>query len=211
MKKSDGDISRIPDRPRRAITHLRAADPALARVIDSAGPFRIREKPADLQAFCRAVIGQQLSTIVAGHIAARFNDLVGEPFTPRRILRLSEEQLRGAGLSRAKAATIRELATFWQRERLSHERLEQMPDTEILDSLTRVKGIGPWTVKMILIFCLRRADVLPHEDLGLRAGIRKIDGLDDIPTHKEAIARAAAWTPWSSIATWYCWRALDSK
>ena len=203
-------IVMLPERPGKAITHLRAADPALARAIDAVGPFRLPRNPATLDELCRAVIGQQLSVIVASRIEERFNALVGDlgKAPPRHLLRFSIEQLRGVGLSEAKARTVHALAEFWAQEKLTEKRVAAMSDDDLIRHLTQVKGIGPWTVKMFLIFSLRRPDVMPHEDLGLRAGYKKIHGLDEMPHQREIPALTAHWGPWRTVATWYCWQFL---
>jgi DNA-3-methyladenine glycosylase II len=193
-----------------ALADLSAADPALARVIASVGPMQL---PADLptfERFTRAIIGQQLSVRVASTISARFVALFGgeSGTTAERALAAPEEDLRAAGLSGAKVAAVRALATFWIAEALTPDRLAQLSDEDLIALLTRVKGIGPWTVKMILIFSLHRPDVLPFEDLGLRMGIRKLDGLAELPTPKETQRRAERWRPWRTVATWYCWQSL---
>jgi DNA-3-methyladenine glycosylase II len=201
----------IPGSPRLALAHLRAADPRLARAMKLIGPFRLRPaQPATFYSFCRAILGQQLSTVVAGRIAERFVALMGEgkEATPRGVLRLKDEELRGAGLSGAKVASVRALATFWERERVTPERLARMPDQELIDFVTQVKGVGPWTAKMVLIFCLRRPNVLPHEDLGVRVGMKRIYGLEEVPPAKDVLERAAPWSPWSTVAAWYCWEVL---
>lgn len=212
--KPAGKHPRLPQRPHAALRHLRAADPLLARAIERVGAFKLpTSRPATFYSLCRAIIGQQLSTTVAGAIASRFVTLCGEgeQVAPKSVLKLTDEQLRAVGLSGAKTRSVRSLAEFWQREKLTHERLEQMHDDELIDYLTQVKGIGPWTVKMILIFSLRRPDVMPHEDLGVRVGIRKIHRMKEMPTPKEAIAIAEKWAPYRSVASWYCWQVIPMK
>ncbi|MEO8377100.1 MAG: DNA-3-methyladenine glycosylase [Candidatus Sumerlaeota bacterium] len=212
--KPRGKHPRLPQQPDAALRHLRSVDPQLARAIDHVGIFSLpTSRPATLYSLCRAIIGQQLSTTVAGTIAARFVTACGdgEHIAPQSVLRLTDEQLRAVGLSGAKTRSVRSLAEFWQREKLTHEHLDTLPDEELIEYLTQVKGIGPWTVKMILIFSLRRPDVMPHEDLGVRAGIKKIYRLDELPTPKETIAIAEKWAPYRSVASWYCWSVLPLK
>lgn len=200
----------LPRNPRKAIAELSAVDPALARAIQAVGPFRLPKRPATLHQLCREVIGQQLSVIVAAKIGERFTALVGEDgqCTPGRLLKVTPEDLRACGLSRAKITTVHGLAEFWHRERLTGEKLGAMPDEELIDHLTQVKGIGPWTVKMFLIFSLNRPNVLPQEDLGLRAALRRIDNLGEMPAQKEVLERCQIWAPWSTVATWYAWASL---
>lgn len=182
----------------------------MARAIMACGPLKIKEGPANLHGLCCAVIGQQLSTVVAATIAGRFSEKfgAGDDFDARKVLKASHEELRSPGLSNAKASTVRAAAELWTARRLSPEKLASMPDAEIIELLTEIKGVGPWTVKMLLMFRLRRPDVLPHEDLGLRTGMRELYGLPDLPTRDEIEAIALPWAPWRSIGTWYCWEWL---
>ena len=201
----------LPKSPRKAIAHLRSVDPALARAIDAVGPVKLEPRPADLGALCRSIIGQQLSVVVANAIGGRFAALAAKKdgtIDARMLLSIPEEQLRAVGLSRAKVVAVRSLAEFWLAEELHEDRLRAHEDEDLIKLLTRVKGIGPWTVKMILIFSLNRPDVLPHEDLGLRAGLRRIHAMDEMPTIRQTLDLTAAWKPWSTVGTLYCWEIL---
>lgn len=201
---------RLPLEPRRALAHLKTTESALSPVIAQVGPLLLPGKPATLLQFCRAIIGQQLSTRVADVIASRFTSAVGddETCTPSSILRLSDEELRAVGLSRAKTSTVRALATHWEQRRLSAQNIAARDDQAIMEEMTAVKGIGPWTVQMILIFCLRRPDVLPSGDLGLRQALARLDGRGELPKPAEVERRAEAWRPWRTVATWYLWQSL---
>lgn len=200
----------IPAKPAAALRKLAAADPAMARAIKACGPLKIEARPANLHGLCCAVIGQQLSTVVAATIAGRFSDQFGsgDAFDARKVMKATHEELRAPGLSNAKASTVRAAAELWTARRLSPDKLAAMEDDAIIELLTQIKGVGPWTVKMLLMFRLRRPDVLPHEDLGLRTGMRELYGLNDLPTRDETEAIAAPWAPWRSIGTWYCWEWL---
>lgn len=201
----------LPARPAAALKKLAAADPTLARAIHACGPLKMDEgRPADLHALCCAVIGQQLSTVVAATIARRFSEKYGSgrDFDVRKVLKATHEDLRAPGLSNAKASTVRAATELWTAKRLSPEKLAALPDDEIIELLTQIKGVGPWTVKMLLMFRLRRPDVLPHEDLGFRTGMRELYGLPDLPTRQEVETISAPWAPWRSIGTWYCWEWL---
>lgn len=201
---------RLPANPRVALAQLRAADPALARAMDLVGPFRLPKRPADLHALCVAIIGQQVSIIAAAAIAGRFTALVGEAdeTVAERLLSLPEEQIRAVGLSGAKARTVHALARFWQEKGLTSAMLTAMPDEQLIDLLTHVKGIGPWTVKMFLIFSLNRPDVLAEEDLGVRMGLRRLYSLPQLPTPKECHGLTEKWRPFRTVATWYLWQLL---
>ncbi len=198
----------IAQNPAAATRHLAACDPGLARAIAAVGKFRLVTKPATLHSLCTAIIGQQLSIIVAARIVERFTALGGglDDFTPDHVLSLTDEQLRGAGLSGAKVRAVRSLSEFWIAHKLTPKKLAALPDQDLIDLLVQVKGIGPWTAKMFLIFALRRPDVLAHEDLGLRMGIRDIYGMEELPTRQETETISAPWAPWRTVATWYVWQ-----
>lgn len=190
--------------------HLSRADARMAEAIRRCGPFELPQRPADLEALCGAIIGQQLSTTVASAIRARFGQAfgTGRAFSASRVLAASHEELLAPGLSNAKARAVREACEFWIANRLSPARLAKLEDDAIVDLLTQIKGVGPWTVKMILIFRLGRPDVLPVEDLGLRAGLKSLHSLDGLPTRDWVEQAAEPWRPWRSVGTWYCWRWL---
>jgi len=200
----------LPSNPRRALADLRAADSVLARVMDRVGPFDLRDRAPGLRGICHAIIGQQLSVLVAARICERFDRLFdGEgDVDPAHLARATDGELRTVGLSRAKMVAVRGLAAFWMDHGLTPEKIRSMGDADLLDTLTRIKGIGPWTVRMVLIFNLRRPDVLPVEDLGLRMGIQKIYNLEGRPDAATIEGIAEPWRPWRTVATWYCWESL---
>ena len=192
---------------KKALAHLRAADPQLARVIDAVGPYRITYSEPCFGSLVRSIIYQQLSGKVASVIHGRFVALTGEPVRPARILKLTPEQMRAAGLSGQKAAYIRDLAE--KARKVGFARLPELSDEEVIQRLTVVKGVGVWTAHMFLIFCLRRPDILPVGDLGVRMAIRKVYGRPDLPSPREMESIAAPWHPWCSVASWYLWRSLE--
>lgn len=204
------NIRPLPANPKRALADLRAADSVLARVIDTVGPFALRDRAPGLRGICHAIIGQQLSLLVAARICGRFDLLFdGEgDVDPAHLARATDGELRAVGLSRAKMIAVRGLAAFWMEHGLGPEKIRSMDDADLIDTLTRVKGIGPWTVRMVLIFNLRRPDVLPVEDLGLRMGMQKIYDLDERPGAATIERIAEPWRPWRTVATWYCWESL---
>ena len=129
--------------------------------------------------------------------------------TPVSILKLRIERMRRLGLSQQKTTYIRELAKHTKRGSVSFEVLPQMNDAEVIGHLTKVKGIGVWTAQMFLMFALRRPDVLPVADLGIRIAMKKAWDLPDLPKPPEMEQMAARWHPWASVASWYLWRSLD--
>ena len=199
--------------PAEAVAALARADRDLGRAMRRLGPFAMplprRQDP--FAYLLRAIVYQQLS----GHAAAAIHGRVvrlfpgGRP-SAARLADLDDEALRAAGLSAAKRAALRDLAE----KRIggivpSRARLARMPDEEILERLTAVRGVGAWTVQMLLIFSLGRPDVLPDTDLGVRKGFARSFGIGDLPAPAEIRRRGERWRPWRSVASWYLWRAAD--
>lgn len=202
---------RIPIRPTRAIEHLRASDPRMAHAIDVVGAsFPLPQRVPTLHLLCSSIIGQSISVRAAEVIVGRFSDRVGtaETLTPKKIMGRPVDELREIGVTRTKAQAMHDLAALWQREKWSPESFRHVGDDELIANMTTVKGIGPWTVKMFLIFGLRRPDVLPHEDLGLREGMLRLYGLSARPGKAETERIASAWGPWRTIGTVYAWQYL---
>lgn len=204
----------LPFDPVAAVDHLRARDKRLGRLIDKVGPFRLR--PAAMQspfeALAESIVYQQLTGKAAATIWARVVAL----FRPRRmprpqdLLDASDEALRGAGLSRSKAAALKDLAAkALQGTVPGADALEKLSDAEIVERLTAVRGIGPWTVEMMLIFRLARPDVLPATDYGVRKGFAKTFGHKELPKPAALLEYGERWRPYRSVASWYMWRALD--
>lgn len=196
-----------------AITHLRAVDPALDALIDAAGPYKVDPDP-DLEPFAyllRSIVFQQLNGTAARTIHGRVLDLFGGDVpTPQELLDTDAATLRTAGLSANKAASAHDLARHaLEGELPTHDQLFTMTDLEIVRHMTVVRGIGPWTVHMLLLFRLGRPDVLPTGDFGVREGWRMLHGLDKQPTPTEFRAATEHWRPYRSVASWYMWRAVD--
>jgi 3-methyladenine DNA glycosylase/8-oxoguanine DNA glycosylase len=200
--------------PDAACRHLTAADPRLGALIARAGAFTMRPEPTQslFAALVESIVYQQLSGKAAETILGRVIAL----YRPRRfprpvdILETSVERLRAAGLSAAKAAAVKDLATRTLEGTVpSMARVRRMSDQEIIERLTTVRGIGRWTVEMLLLFRLGRPDVLPLGDLGVRKGFARTFNrralLDPLVLHR----RAERWRPYRSVASWYLWRALD--
>lgn len=200
--------------PDAACRHLTAADPRLGALIARAGAFTMRPEPTQslFAALVESIVYQQLSGKAAATILGRVIAL----YRPRRfprpvdILETSVERLRAAGLSAAKAAAVKDLATRTLEGTVpSMARVRRMSDQEIIERLTTVRGIGRWTVEMLLLFRLGRPDVLPLGDLGVRKGFARTFNrralLDPLVLHR----RAERWRPYRSVASWYLWRALD--
>jgi len=193
----------------RALKHLRKADPVLEKVIRKAGPFRLNLRHDRFQALVHAIVSQQISGKAARSIWERLKNAAA-PMSAATIRTLSIDELRKVGLSRQKAAYILDLANHVGDGRLELRRIGRLTDAEVIDALVAVKGIGVWTAQMFLIFSLGRLDVLPHSDLGVRMAIQRLYGLEELPNRETCHRIAEPWRPYASVATWYCWRSLDS-
>ena len=195
------------------LTHIRASDAIMRRLIDAVGPFTLRpERRRRFSVLARAIISQQVSTAAARTIRGRVEGIIDNGgLTAEGIVRLKEPQLRSVGLSRQKASYLLDLARKTLDGTVQLDRIGRLRDEAVIDMLTQVKGIGRWTAEMFLIFSLGRLDVLPVNDLGVRAAIKDLYGLDDLPDKATCMEIAAPWRPYATIGSWYCWRSLDLK
>jgi DNA-3-methyladenine glycosylase II len=196
---------------RKAVLHLKKSDPILCAIIEQVGPCRMEFGPAEFCSLAEAIVYQQLNGKAAVTIFKRFAALAGEPLTPQGILKLTDTQLRSVGLSKQKSAYLKDLSAKTVEGLLDFAILGDLPDTEVINRLTQVKGIGVWTAHMFLMFSLRRPNVLPTGDYGIQMAMKKHYKKRKLPrpTDMERIARA--WAPYRSVACWYMWRSLDIK
>jgi DNA-3-methyladenine glycosylase II len=197
-----------------AIQHLCDADRILAKLIRKVGPCTMKPKSrrAPFEALVRAVTFQQLNGTAAETILGRVIALYpGKRFpAPEDLLATADERLRGAGLSRAKTAAVKDIAANTIAGVVPTTRqIIKMTNEEIVERLTTVRGVGPWTVEMLLIFTLGRLDVLPVTDYGVRKGFAVVYGRTELPTPKELLEHGERWRPHRSTAAWYLWRALE--
>ncbi|MBM0740220.1 DNA-3-methyladenine glycosylase 2 family protein [Phormidium sp. CLA17] len=197
-----------------AIAALQSADPILGSAIAQIGTCTLdqQQQTGDLlSSLARSILYQQLSGKAAGAIHRRFLALYpDQPFpTAASILATPDDVLRGAGISRPKVIYIKDLAQKVQVGLPTLLDLEQLDDETIIQTLTPIKGIGRWTVQMLLIFRLHRWDVLPVDDLGVRAGARRLYNLPELPNRKTLEQIGQTWQPYRTIASWYLWRTLD--
>jgi len=197
----------------KALAHLSTADPRLALLIETYPKPAFQPHTNYYHELVDSIISQQLSVKAARTIEGRFKDLFGGDFpSPKQILEKDVEELRAVGLSRPKARYIQDLAMKIIDGEVRFDTLDQLSNQEIIDELTKVKGIGVWTVHMFLMFCMGRLDVLPVGDLGIRNGIMKLYELGAVPdaSELEAIALQNKWHPYGSVASWYIWQSLDN-
>lgn len=195
---------------RKAIEALKSADPVLAALIETVGPCRIRYLAPDFETLVKSIVYQQLSGKVAATIFGRLQAAACDGrLTPASALKLTPAKMRSLGLSRQKIGYIRDIARHTQSGQADFAALPGMKDDEVLQVLTSLKGVGVWTAQMFLIFALRRKDVLPSGDLGIRAAVKKAYGYEALPTPSEIDAVGEKWRPYRTIASWYLWRSLE--
>ena len=196
-----------------AVEHLGRSDKKLARLIKKVGPCTMKmRRRTPFVALVSAVTYQQLNGTAAETILKRFIALYpGKRFpTPEDVLATPDERMRAAGLSRAKTAAIKDIATKTLEGIVPASRvIIKLSNEEIIERLTSVRGVGPWTVEMLLMFTLGRLDVLPATDYGVRKGFAVTFGWKDLPTPKELLEYGERWRPHRSTAAWYLWRALE--
>jgi len=199
----------LPTR-RLILSHFKQRDPKIANVIQSIGPFRLKRNRNYFVVLCRSIVSQQISTSAAETIYSRFQKLFdGHAPTPERVAGVKDAPLRAAGLSRQKAAYIKDLSCRFLDGTIRPRQLSYLDNEEVVDRLTLVYGIGRWTAEMFLIFSLNRLDVLPVDDLGLRVAVQNIYRMKARPNAKRLRAIGKKWSPFETIATWYAWRSLN--
>jgi DNA-3-methyladenine glycosylase II len=226
---------------RKAVAHLKKSDRVMRAIIERIGPCRMQFGPPEFHNLAEAIVYQQLNGRAAETIFTRFSALAGEPLTPAGILKLSDEKMRGAGLSKQKSAYLKDLAAKTLSGAVNFAQLSNLTDEEVIEHLTQVKGIGVWTAQMFLMFSLQRENVLPTGDFGVRMAMyrhylelqrvkvqrvkaQRVKAVKkssaarkgprkkiNLPTPAQMEKIAQAWHPYRSVACWYLWRSLDTK
>ena len=216
---------------RKAIIHLKKSDPVIRAIIERVGPYRMQVNPPEFHSLAEAIVYQQLNGKAAETIFKRFAALAGDPLMPQGILKLSDKQMRGAGLSKQKAAYLKDLAAKTSAGLLDFASLPKLADEEVIAHLTQVKGIGVWTAQMFLMFALKRENVLPTGDFGVRMAMfrhyldvqrakasktsasakKRRKKKIKLPTPEQMEKIAKCWEPYRSMACWYLWKSLDTK
>ena len=189
-------------------------DPVLAAIIKRHGPCglgAVRDRFDHFSMLVRAIVFQQLSTKAATTIHNRLLECMPGGTTPECLAAITAQQMRAAGISRQKEAYLRDLAERVGSGQVPLEAVDLMTDEEVIEALTKVKGIGRWTAEMFLIFRLQRPDVLPVGDLGIVNAIQKAYRMRKKPTSDRMLKLGEAWRPYRSVATWYLWRSLDNE
>jgi DNA-3-methyladenine glycosylase II len=196
---------------RKAILHLKKSDPVLAAIIERIGPVQVGYREPTFESLARAIVFQQLHGKAARTIYERLQVAAGGKVTPESMLALSEQEMRACGLSRQKLSYIRDLAAKTICGDVVFEQLPEMSDAEVIEHLTRVKGIGVWSAQMFLMFALRRPNVMPTGDYGIRAAIKKAYRKRKIPEAKDLLKLSRNWEPYCTLACYYLWRSLDTE
>jgi len=199
-----------------AVSHLRDADPALGALMERCGPYvpSTTAAPDVFHSLIRAIVYQQLSGKAAGTIHRRLLEALGGGDTPgaERIAAANDATLRSAGLSQNKMLSLQALAAAQRAGELPDEtRMSDYTDAQLIESYSGIRGIGRWTVEMLLLFHLGRPDVMPIHDLGVRKGYALTYGLDQLPKPKQLEAACEIWRPYRSVGSWYMWRALEAE
>ena len=191
-----------------AIRHLRKADPKLGEVITRIGPFTLDQQSNDFERFVDIIVGQQLSGKAADAIFNKVKSVCrASKLTPAVLEKRTDEELRGAGLSAAKVKAVRSLTEHVKSRKLQIDKLASFDDATVIELITSVKGMGPWSAQMYLMFVLNRLDVFPVRDLGIQKGMMKLYGkrIDE----KRMLKISEKWRPYRTIASWYLWRSLE--
>lgn len=199
--------------PNQAISELSKADKKLGKAIQKIGEFQLQPQrmTSPFEALARSIIYQQLSGKAAGTILGRVKELFPRNrIKPDLVLEMREEDLRGAGMSRNKVAAFRDLSEKTIDGTVpTLARLRKMEDNEIIERLVQVRGIGQWTVEMLLMFHLGRPDIMPATDLGIRKGYMVLEGMSELPKPSDLLSITEHWRPWRSVASWYLYRIAD--
>jgi DNA-3-methyladenine glycosylase II len=196
---------------RKAVLHLKKSDPVLRTIIERVGPYKMKFGEPRFHSLAEAIVYQQLNGKAAATIFKRFAALAGDPLTPKGILKVTPDQMRAAGLSKQKSSYLFDMAERAHRGELDFSRLPDLSDDEVIAHLTQVKGVGVWTAHMFLMFTLRRPNILPTGDYGVRMAIKKAYNKRKLPKPEMMEKIARSWAPYRSIACWYLWQSLEVK
>ena len=192
------------------LNYLKKADRKMARLIKEFEKPEFRKESNYFEALVRTIVYQQLSGKAASTIYKRFKDLFSATkyLSPQDVLIKTHEQLRAVGLSNQKAAYIHNIAAAFDSGAVT-QNIDSLQDEEIIEKLTTIKGVGPWTAQMFLMFSLRRPDVFPITDLGIRKGLQLFCKMNDLPDPDFMIKTAEPWRPYRTLASWYLWRLVE--
>ncbi|MCZ4407204.1 DNA-3-methyladenine glycosylase 2 family protein [Cryomorphaceae bacterium 1068] len=193
----------------KAISHLKDVDSEFATILNKTGPINLPPPRANFESLIDSIVSQQLSVKAASTIFQRVSLILENDMTPPKVLSIPSEELRSAGLSGQKTTYLYALAEAFSRKPEVYNQLHELPDEEVINTLTEIKGIGVWTAQMFLMFTLLREDVFPIGDLGIRRGMENLIFEGEKQSHEKLIQRAEIWSPYRSIASLYLWKAQD--
>ena len=196
---------------RKAILHLKKSDPVLGAIIARVGPFRISYREPVFASLVRSIVFQQLNGKAATKIFERLVQAAGGELTPEALAKMTDAQYRSAGISPQKLGYLRDLARRTASGEIDFAKLPALSDAEVIEHLTRVKGVGIWTAQMFLMFALRRVNIMPTNDLGVLMAIRKHYRKRKLPKPAHVLKLAKNWEPYCSVACWYLWRSMDTQ
>lgn len=214
---TDGVVSYKGNMPKKLCIiegerHLKRVDRVMADIIDEFGPCDLTTRSDYFAVLCESIISQQLSVKAAETIYKRFYELFENgSLEPAKLLYVSDDRMREAGLSKQKVNYIRDLAQRFLSGEINPDKFESIGDESIVETLTKVKGIGRWTAEMFLIFALNSSDVLPVGDLGLRKAVQYQYQLEQLPDGSQIKEIAECWHPHATLATWYLWKSIGNK
>lgn len=195
-----------------AVNHVKRVDPVMRDLIDKAGPFALKLDRNRFGMLVRSILSQQISTMAARSIRLKLEGLLAPgKISPESIAAVTDDQLRSVGLSGQKVSYVRDLSERCLDQRLHLSTIGRLSDEDAIEHLVQVRGIGRWTAQMFLIFSLGRLNVFPHDDLIVRSSIQELYGLPQLPDKQTSHEIAEVWTPYRSVASWYCWRWIDVK
>ena len=195
----------------RAVTHLAAADPVMAEIIQRVGPCTMQYREPDFETLARSIVFQQLSGRSARAIFDRLKTELGNGvrLAPEAVANMDADAARRIGLSGQKMRYLRDLGVKVQNGTVDLKHVSRLSDDEVIQELTKITGVGVWTAQMFLLFALRRPDILATGDLGVRTAIRQAYRMRSLPNPKRVERFGKRWQPYRSIACWYLWRSLD--
>jgi len=214
MPKSRSEAKSLGDARafKAGYAHIRKSDPKLKPILDARGILKFKPEGEPFESLVESILSQQLAGSAASAIIKKVRALFPDgQLEAKRIHRVDGRKLRAAGVSPQKLSYLKDLAARVVEGTLDLEALDSMPDEEIIEVLDEVKGIGPWTVHMFLIFTLGRPNVLPVDDYGIRMSVQRIYGLSELPKKAEIEKLAEKWHPYSTVASLYLWHAKDNE
>ena len=200
--------------PQKIKAHFKKVDPkiyAFVKEVDFGDlPVLLKNESEYFERLCRIIVGQQLSGKAASTIYGRFKELFGgKKITPLNVSKLTETKMRNAGMSWSKASFLKDLAKKTMNKEIEYKKLHEMNDEDVIKELMKVKGIGPWTAEMFLMFAIGREDVFSYADLGLRNGMKVVYGLKEVPDAKKAERITNKWRPYRSYGSLGLWHSID--